>query len=195
MLYLAFLWAFVICWLHSNCLYFYQRQGWCYSCSPFFLLSSHLHSTDWCFYRDKPITSQRTICISLQRVDFVFPWWFLRFWSPLTTGNHRKSASCSAPHCFSLDMQFSEDCLGFTFPPQFIVPQANSSSAHQMQRCAPTPHFPNKSLWCQIDTLQNSSSWIWCCLAISGNSLVVSYPGWGAACRGDSLDVWDIDKQ
>lgn len=42
---------------------------------------------------------------------------------------------------------------------------------------SPAPHPRNKSLWCQIDTLVNSTSWIWYCLATAENPLLVASSG------------------
>ena len=93
--------------------------------------------------------------------------------------------SSSTSRLQSLICNFS---FRLTFSPQSIVLQANSPSVHQMQHYAPAPQFLNKTLWCQIDTLVNSSSWIWYCLATAGNPLLVAFSGWGVVGREDSLD-------
>lgn len=55
----------------------------------------------------------------------------------------------------------------------------HSAAVHQMQYYIPAPQPPNKTLWCQIDTLVNSSSWIWYCLATAENPLLVASSGRG----------------
>lgn len=62
---------------------------------------------------------------------------------------------------------------------------------HQKQYDIPTPF---KTLWCQIDTLVNSSSWVWYCLATAKkipSPLLVASAGWGADGRKDGLGAGD----
>lgn len=56
----------------------------------------------------------------------------------------------------------------------------HGAPVHQMQYYIPAPPSPSKTLWCHIDTLVNSTSWIWYCLATAEkNLLLVASSGWG----------------
>lgn len=66
---------------------------------------------------------------------------------------------------------------------------------HQMQYHSPAPQSPNKTLWCQIDTLVNSTSWIWYCLATAETTLLVASTGWWAHGSKDGLCGGDVEGQ
>lgn len=81
----------------------------------------------------------------------------------------------------------SEDCLWFTFSSVHCTASKHSTPVHQMQYYIPASLSPNKTLWCRIDTLVNSTSWIWYCLATAENPLFVASSGWRAHGSQDGL--------
>lgn len=110
--------------------------------------------------------SQSNICLSVPRRRCVWPWVFYishLCWLETT----RQAALLMSKHFIALSPWYtiSEDCLTHIFFTVHFTASKRSTPVHQMQYYNPTPQSPNKTLWCQIDTLVNSTSWIWYCLA------------------------------
>lgn len=80
---------------------------------------------------------------------------------------------------FSPWYTISEECLTHIFFPFFFTAvhftsSKHSAPVHQMQYYIPTPQSPNRTLSCQIDSLVNSTSWIWYCLATAEKLLLAA---------------------
>lgn len=78
-----------------------------------------------------------------------------------------------------LDIQFQRSAWHtffflFFFTAVHFTSSKHSAPVHQMQYYIPTPQSPNRTLSCQIDSLVNSTSWIWYCLATAEKLLLAA---------------------
>lgn len=135
------------------------------------------------------------VFVSSCKRDFVCDrWWFYVF----HTDNRQQvlpstSYSTVAPSPWYTIL---EDCSWLTFPSAKCYCRQTQHPVHQMQYYIPAPQSPNKTLWCQIDTLVNDTSWFWYCLATAETTLLESSSGWWAHgsrnswCSRDAEGSW-----
>lgn len=132
----------------------------------------------------------------MQRAHCVWPSMFYFFhlrWLKTT----RQAVLLAYKHFIAFSprhIQFQKTASRFYFTVHCTASK-HSTPVHQMQYYIPTPQSPNKTLWCQIDTLVNSTSWIWYCLATAENPLLVDSSGWGADGSEDGLGGGDKEGE
>ncbi len=136
---------------------------------------------------------QSDICLFVQEGHCIRPLILLHCTSMLTIDNSWGSPHHSqALHSFQyLIYNFRGLLLTHISFTVYCTASKYRTPVHQTQYYIPAPQPPNKTLWCQIDTLVNSTSWIWYCLATAKNPLLVASSGWGADGSEDGLGGGD----